>query len=50
MSNKFLEFETKWRNDVSNSSQRDYSFKSASGEDVDYFTIPKKMKITILIN
>ena len=42
MSNKFLEFETKWRNDVSNSSQRDYSFKSASGEDVDLLYYPKE--------
>ena len=42
MSNKFLEFETKWKNDVSNSSQRDYSFKSASGEDVDLLYYPKE--------
>ena len=42
MGDKFLEFETKWRNDVSNASQRDYSFKSASGEDVDLLYYPKE--------
>ena len=42
MSGEFLKSEKKWKNDVKDSSQRDYSFKSASGEDVDLLYYPKK--------
>ena len=40
MSIKFKQSKKKWENDSINSNCRDYSFKSASGEDVDllYFS------------
>ena len=41
MNNKFSNSENNWREDVENSSQRDYSFKSASGEDVELLYYPE---------
>ena len=41
MNNKFSDSENNWREDVENSSQRDYSFKSASGEDVELLYYPE---------
>ena len=41
MNNKFSNSENNWRKDVENSSQRDYSFKSASGEDVELLYYPE---------
>ena len=40
MNYKFSNSENKWKEDVENSSQRDYSFKSASGEDVELLYYP----------
>jgi len=40
MNYKFSNSEKKWKEDVENSSQRDYSFKSASGEDVELLYYP----------
>ena len=37
----FSDSEKKWKEDVKNSSQRNYSFKSASGEDVDLLYYPE---------
>ena len=41
MNNKLSNSENNWREDVENSSQRDYSFKSASGEDVELLYYPE---------
>ena len=41
MNNKFSDSENNWREDVENSSQREYSFKSASGEDVELLYYPE---------
>ncbi|MBC8257046.1 MAG: methylmalonyl-CoA mutase [Candidatus Marinimicrobia bacterium] len=41
MNYKFSDSENKWKKDVEKSSQRDYSFKSASGEDVDLLYYPE---------
>ena len=41
MSYNFSDSEKKWKEDVKNSSQRNYSFKSASGEDVDLLYYPE---------
>ncbi|HIN19671.1 MAG TPA: methylmalonyl-CoA mutase [Candidatus Marinimicrobia bacterium] len=40
MNYKFSNSKNKWREDVENSSQRNYSFKSASGEDVELLYYP----------
>ena len=40
MNYKFSNSEKKWKEDVENSSQRNYSFKSASGEDVELLYYP----------
>ena len=40
MNYKFSNSKKKWKEDVENSSQRDYSFKSASGEDVELLYYP----------
>ena len=40
MNYKFSNSEKEWKEDVENSSQRDYSFKSASGEDVELLYYP----------
>ena len=37
----FSDSEKKWKEDIKNSSQRNYSFKSASGEDVDLLYYPE---------
>ena len=41
MNYNFSDSEKKWKEDVKNSSQRNYSFKSASGEDVDLLYYPE---------
>ena len=41
MNNNFSDSEKKWKEDIKNSSQRNYSFKSASGEDVDLLYYPE---------
>lgn len=41
MNYNFSDSEKKWKEDVTNSSQRNYSFKSASGEDVDLLYYPE---------
>ena len=41
MNYNFPDSEKKWKEDVKNSSQRNYSFKSASGEDVDLLYYPE---------
>ena len=41
MNYNFSDSEIKWKEDVKNSSQRNYSFKSASGEDVDLLYYPE---------
>ena len=41
MNYNFSDSEKKWKEDIKNSSQRNYSFKSASGEDVDLFYYPE---------
>jgi len=41
MNCNFSDSEIKWKEDVKNSSQRNYSFKSASGEDVDLLYYPE---------
>ena len=41
MNYNFSDSEKKWKGDVKNSSQRNYSFKSASGEDVDLLYYPE---------
>jgi len=41
MNYKFSDSEKKWKDNVEYSSQRDYSFKSASGEDVDLLYYPE---------
>ena len=41
MNYNFSDSENKWREDIKNSSQRNYSFKSASGEDVDLLYYPE---------
>jgi len=41
MNYNFSNSEKKWKEDVKNSSQRNYSFKSASGEDVDLLYYPE---------
>ena len=41
MNYNFSDSEKKWKKDVKNSSQRNYSFKSASGEDVDLLYYPE---------
>ena len=41
MNYNFSDSEKKWKEDVKNSSQRNYSFKSASGEDVDPLYYPE---------
>ena len=41
MNNKFSDSENNWREDVENSSQREYSFKSVSGEDVELLYYPE---------
>ena len=41
MNYNFSDSERKWKEDVKNSSQRNYSFKSASGEDVDLLYYPE---------
>ena len=41
MNYNFSNSEKKWKEDVKNSSQRHYSFKSASGEDVDLLYYPE---------
>ena len=41
MNYNFSDSEKKWKKDVENSSQRNYSFKSASGEDVDLLYYPE---------
>ena len=41
MNNKLSNSENNWREDVENSSQRDYSFKSAAGEDVELLYYPE---------
>ena len=40
MKNNFSNAENKWKKDVQQSSLRDYSFKSASGDDVDLLYYP----------
>ena len=41
MNYNFSDSENKWKEDIKNSSQRNYSFKSASGEDVDLLYYPE---------
>ena len=41
MNYNFSDSEKKWKEDIKNSSQRNYSFKSASGEDVDLLYYPE---------
>ena len=41
MNYNFSDAKKKWKEDVKNSSQRNYSFKSASGEDVDLLYYPE---------
>ncbi len=41
MNYNFSDSEKKWKEDVKNSSQRNYSFKSAAGEDVDLLYYPE---------
>ena len=41
MKYNFSDSEKKWKEDIKNSSQRNYSFKSASGEDVDLLYYPE---------
>ena len=41
MTTKFSDSKQKWKLNASNSSIRDYSFKSASGEEVDLLYYPK---------
>ena len=41
MNSNFSESEKEWKEDIKNSSQRNYSFKSASGEDVDLLYYPE---------
>ena len=41
MDNNFSDSEKKWKEDIKKSSQRNYSFKSASGEDVDLLYYPE---------
>ena len=41
MNYNFSNSEKKWKEDIKNSSQRNYSFKSASGEDVDLLYYPE---------
>ncbi len=41
MNNNFSDSEKKWKEDIKNSFQRNYSFKSASGEDVDLLYYPE---------
>ena len=41
MNYNFSDSEKKWKEDIKNSSQRNYSFKSASGEDVDVLYYPE---------
>ena len=40
MSTKFLNSEQQWKKEAADSSTRDYSFKSASGEEVDLLYYP----------
>ena len=40
MSNNFKDYKNKWREKVNKTKERDYSFKSASGEDVDLLYYP----------
>ncbi len=40
MSNNFKDYKNKWREKVDKTKERDYSFKSASGEDVDLLYYP----------
>ena len=40
MSTKYSDAENKWKKDIQQSLQRDYSFKSASGDDVDLLYYP----------
>ena len=40
MSDNFKDYKSKWREKVSKTKERDYSFKSASGEDVDLLYYP----------
>ena len=41
MNYNFSDSENKWKEDIKNSSKRNYSFKSASGEDVDLLYYPE---------
>ena len=41
MNYNFSDSENKWKEDIKNSSQRNYSFKSASGEDVELLYYPE---------
>ena len=43
MDNKFSNATQKWKIDSANSSQREYSFKSASGSDVDVLYYPENV-------
>jgi len=50
MNYNFSDSKKKWKEDTKNSSERNYSFKSASGEDVDLLYYPEDNEKITLIN